>query len=326
MSQKLSLGIDLGGTNTSLGIVSSQGQVLQFMSFESCVGQGPQDWIERVSGQIHQLLLSAKTPPKSIHGIGIGVAGLVDQSKGSLLYSPNFPRWDHTSIATLLSQRMKIPVSVDNDVNAMALGEMLFGSARGLKNVICMTLGTGVGGGIILDGKIYRGEQFSAGEVGHMTLFPYGPRCSCGNRGCIEVYASSRGILRKAKEQLRRDTHSLLSKKLQQEELTVKLISDCAKQNCSVSKMILGKTAEYLGIFIAGLVNAWNPSAIVIGGRIAQAGDNLFRPLKLTVKQRAMEVPFRGVRIVPAGLKFKAGIVGAAMLPMGFAKVFHRFH
>jgi glucokinase len=316
------LGIDLGGTNTTVGLVTSTGKVGAKATFPSEVFRGPTDWVRRVREKAREMLACAKVPVRSVKGAGVGAAGLIDQETGTILHSPNFKGWVRVPAARLLARALGLPAAIDNDVNAMALGEALFGAGRGRKDVFCIALGTGVGGGLILNGCIYRGVTYSAGEIGHVTIDPDGPFCGCGNQGCLEAFVGTAGILRTAEGWARKDPSSRLARLARTRKITVKDVADLARAGCRSSREVLRHTGEMLGVGLAGVVNLLNPSAIIVGGRVAQAGDLLFRPLKDSLKRRAMSVPARAVQVKPARLGPQAGMIGASMLTRGHARVF----
>jgi glucokinase len=316
------LGIDLGGTNTTLGFVTRQGRVVACDHFSTEASKGPRDWSGRACRKALEMMDLAGIKPGAVQGAGIGAAGLIDQETGRILQSPNFKGWVRVPAARLLARKLRIPVAIDNDVNAMALGEALFGGGRGLTDVFCIALGTGVGGGLFLKGEIYRGTTYSAGEIGHVTIDPDGPFCACGNQGCLEAFVGTAGILRTADAWIERNPRSKMARFASKHRLTVKDVADLAKSGCSSARDVLKHTGMMLGIGLAGVVNLLNPSAIIVGGRVAQAGRFLFRPLRETLKRRAMSVPRRAVQVRPAQLGPRAGMIGASMLPLGYARIF----
>ncbi len=260
---------------------------------------------------IREALKYAEKKGKLLQALGIGVPGNVDFEKGFIYSLTNIPSWENVFLRDLLKEEFKIPIFIDNDVNVMALGEHVFGSAKHARNVICVTLGTGVGGGVIVEGTLYRGSTFSAGELGHIVIQRDGPLCNCGNRGCLERFIGNRYILERALELYRLKTPERVP-----ESLTHELLDKAAAAGDEVARFVWEEVANHLGIVLAGLVNFFNPDLIVIGGGISKAGRFLFDPLKCVVKERSMSVPGHHVQIIPAQLGVDAGLIGAATLAM----------
>jgi glucokinase len=216
-------------------------------------------------------------------------------------FFPNIPGWKEVALKKILEKKLKLRVFIDNDANLMGLGEVRLGAARGLKHVVGLTLGTGVGGGIIIDGKLYRGCSFSAGEAGHMALNETGPRCKCGGEACLEAYIGNRVILKEAKKIFRRN-------------ISLEELSRLAHEGNKKAKAIWSKAGRHLGIALTNIVNLLNPDAIVIGGGVAGAGRILFDEVRRTVAQRAMDVAAKSCKILKATLGNNAGLFGAALL------------
>jgi glucokinase len=250
---------------------------------------------------------------RDLAGIGIGCPGLVDSRRGIVRVPPNFPGWEEVFLADAVQDMSGLRTMVDNDVNAMAAGELCFGAGRGFQEMICLTLGTGVGGAFIAGGKIYTGFQGTAGEIGHMTVVPDGPLCKCGNRGCLERLIGAGAIVENALAKMEQGGSSSLSSR-PSADLTPRHIAEAAGHGDRLAREVLRETGEYLGIVLAGLVNFLNPQAIIIGGGIAQAGELIFASARETIRSRAYALPGEAVRILPAQLGETAGLVGAATL------------
>jgi glucokinase len=251
-----------------------------------------------------------------IYGVGIGVAGPIDFNKGYIHYLTNVKGWKNTPLKKMLSNKIKLPVYVDNDVNVVTLGELAYGAGKGYDNAICLTLGTGVGGGIVINGHLYRGANFTAGEIGHIPINMEGPKCNCGGRACLERYVGNKYIVRRAKSLLRNNKRSLIAKLVDNDlsKITPKVISQAAKKKDKIALQIWREIGEYLGVALSGLINTLNPEVIIIGGGVSKAGKPLFDVIKNTIKLRAMKNPASFVQIVPATLGEEAGIIGASVL------------
>lgn len=300
---KFAIGIDLGGTYTKLALVSSSGKILQRARLSTQEHASRDGLLKAIASEIDVLLRKARLTRRQVKGVGIGVPGLVDFSRGMVYGLTNVRGWENTPVKRLLERKLKIPVLADNDVNVMALGECKFGAGKGARNAVCITLGTGVGGGIIIDGGIYRGSTFSAGEVGHMPLKEEGLSCNCGGYGCLERYVGNRYISEEFRSM--EGGASLVSP----ESISIK-----ARKGDKASIELWDRVGKRIGTTLAGIVNLLNPEKIIIGGGVAEAGELLFGPIRKTVKRRAMPVPGRAVRILKAKLGNDAGVIGAAAL------------
>ena len=313
---KFAIGIDLGGTYTKIALVKRNGAI-------SCRSKLPteaygtrEELVAAIVSEIRALLKKARLSPKEILGVGIGVPGLVDFKRGLVYSLTNVPGWKNTRLKRMLESILKVPVLVDNDVNVMALGECRFGAGKGAKNLVCITLGTGVGGGIIIDGGLYRGSTFSAGEIGHMPLKEKGSLCGCGSYGCLERYVGNRYIVEEIKAKIRAG-HPTIIKKIVDGDLsaiTPEIISKAALKGDRLSIDFWDTIGRRIGVALAGIVNLLNPEKIIIGGGVADAGEPLFRSIRRTVNERALPVPKKAVKILKAKLGNDAGVIGAAAL------------
>jgi glucokinase len=246
-------------------------------------------------------------------GIGIGAPGPLDRERGLVIVAPNLG-WKNFPLRDRVSQRLGLPATLDNDANCATVGEWWQGAARGGRNVIGITIGTGIGGGIIVDGKLFHGVSDVAGEVGHTTIDLNGRHCKCGNYGCLEAYASGPAIATRAREVLvREETASLLPSLVngRLEELTAETVYRAAMQGDALASEIVRDTARYLGVGIANLLNILNADVVVVAGGVTQAGDALFVPLQAEVRRRAFKPAVEATRIVPGMLPGTAGVVGA---------------
>jgi len=315
MSQKAAIGVDIGGTSVKLGVVNSQGRVLEYRSFLTDKRKSRKKQLDTLAAHIQELIRLAKNKKLKVLGVGIGAPGPIDVERGFVYFFPNIPGWKNTPLKAILERRLKLPVAVDNDANAMALGEFLFGAGRGAKNIIALTLGTGVGGGIVMGGRLFHGSHYSAAEIGHLVINENGPRCGCGSRGCIETYVGNGYFIKEVERRLRTGQKSVLRAWLKKKEkLTPLLVSQAAQNGDRFSQEIWRETGEHLGTALAGLVDVLNPEKIILGGGIAQNGKLLFNPVIKTLRKKAFPIASRSVKVVPAALGVDAGLVGAAAL------------
>lgn len=288
------IGIDLGGTYIKMGSVTEKGRVVDRKKLATPSGKNYKAVID---------LIVENLPDQNTSGIGFGVPGFVDSERGIVHELVNIPGWKDVPLQKIMEERTGIAARIDNDVNCMVLGEVTFGTAKGKHNVFGITLGTGVGGGVVIDGKIYRGSSFTAGEVGHVTVIKDGPRCNCGNRGCLEALVGNRRIVARFKKEAK-----------VKGRVTPETIQLAAEKGNKCAKRIWQETAEYIGIVLAGIVNVLNPELIIIGGGMAGAGDLLMKGIRNTVKKRAVPVAREKVQIKFSKLGNDAGILGAAAL------------
>jgi len=302
-------GIDIGGTNIKVATVSARGRVLSRGVIDTLPGLGPRDAFKRIA-----VALDTLTRGQSVRAAGVGCAGLVDPRTGVLLASPNLQAWEKQPLTRIARRSLGVYTIVDNDATSAAWGEYRCGANRGRDHLIFITLGTGVGGGIITDGRILRGAGNYAGEIGHMTVDPGGPRCRCGNRGCLEAYAGSYALERSARSRLREKRSRYLSRWLDEgRRLTPRTLSEAARKGDSVARAVFREAGEALGTSIASLINVFNPNAIVIGGGVSASFD-LFSPhVDRMVKRRAFAGPAAMVQIERSCLGNDATAVGAAM-------------
>ncbi len=313
---RAAIGIDIGGTNIKLGLVDERGRVLLRDTFPTGSASSKQALFGKLIEHIQEFRLQARRLKLKLTGVGIGAPGPIDVERGFVYFFPNIPGWKNTPLKKILERKLKMPVFVDNDANAMAYGEFCFGAGRGAKNLLALTLGTGVGGGIVIGGKLFHGSTFSAAELGHMSVDPAGPLCACGNRGCIETFIGNGYFVKEVRAALAAGQKSLLNRWIRQDrrELTPKLVQEAAREGDAYSRAQWQKTGSRLGVFLAGLVNLLNPERIVIGGGIALGGDLVLAPARAALKKKAFPIASRFVKVVPAVLGNDAGLVGAAAL------------
>ncbi|MDK2903748.1 MAG: glucokinase, partial [Clostridiales bacterium] len=264
---------------------------------------------------IDHVLEESDLSKKDLLGIGLGIPGLMDIEKGISLFAGNLS-WENIQVLQPFKDRFQVPVYMDNDVRVNALGEWYFGAGRGVKNMVLITLGTGVGAGIIIDGKMLRGPQSAAGEVGHMIIVEDGPACTCGSRGCLEVFASATGMMRRCKELMLENRDSLLWQMCDGDidKVRTYMIDKAHDQGDKVGRQVMAETAYYLGIGLTNVVNIFNPELVVIGGGVSKAGERLLGPARDFVNKRAMVVQRQHYKLVTAQMLDEAGMLGACTL------------
>lgn len=308
--KEIVLAADLGGTNLRMAAVDGEGTVLYRTRRETARdARRPDDIVRQIVEAAKEC--KANCPGDSVIAFAAAVPGTVSTERGAIMKAPNLPALDNFRLGAALEHDLNVRTILENDANAAALGEAWRGAARGFNNSICVTLGTGVGGGIIIDNKILRGVDGTAGEIGHICVELFGTPCGCGSRGCVEQYASATAVARQTKELAAHYPKSELPDKMQ---LTAKDVFEAGQAGDELALEVFRRQGFYLGIALAGLINVLNPETIVIGGGAA-AGWNLFLPhLRETVEARAYAEPARRARIVRAECGDDAGILGAARL------------
>ena len=316
--QQYIVGVDLGGTNIVVGAMSADGkQHFAMRSIPTSPESGAEGVADRIVGLIEGVVLDTLAETNSsrrdVIGVGVGAPGPLDREKGLVVVAPNLG-WKNFPLRDRISERLRLPVTLDNDANCATVGEWWQGAARGGTNVVGMTIGTGIGGGLIIDGKLFHGASDVAGEIGHTTIDLNGRHCKCGNYGCLEAYASGPAIATRAREVLvREETASLLPSLVggKLDSITAETVYKAAKQGDAVASEIVRDTARYLGAGIANLLNILNADVVVVAGGVTQAGDALFVPLRAEVRRRAFRPAVDATRIVAGELPGTAGVVGA---------------
>jgi glucokinase len=312
MSEQIYVGVDLGGTAIKVGICDTEGRLLQTFEGPTEVAKGHDTVIDNIENYIRRIVEESPYDWSQVAGIGAGVAGFTNVKEGVILLAPNVGFKD-VPIRAILEARLGKPVKIDNDANVAALGEAWSGAGKGIDNCVCYTLGTGVGGGIIINGKIVQGFSGMAGELGHIAVIPdlEAIQCGCGKMGCLETVSSATGIIRMAKDAVERGDRTSLSLL---EDIAAKDVFDAAKAGDEVAVRIISRAAFYLGKSMAAVAVTLNPERFIIGGGLSKAGEFLFEQIRETFKKLSPEPVTRGVSIVPAELGNDAGMIGAAGL------------
>ena len=309
------LAIDLGGTKIIAAIISNKGQIVAKERCLTLADEGPQPVIRRIFSAIDHLLSQRNINPSQLDSISIAAAGAIDFKKGLITSSPHLPGWHDVPLRDIVEEKYKVNTFLINDASAAALGEHHFGAGQGVNNLILLAVGTGIGGGIILNGRLYSGASGSAGEIGHITIDVGGPKCDCGNTGCLEALVSGTAVAKEAIRRIKQGERSSLTEAVggEIEDITAEEVLTAAWDSDSLASEIILKAATYLGIGLANIVNIFNPEMIIIGGGIAKMGDLLLNPARQVVKERAFQLPAQAVQIVPAQLGDDAGVLGAAV-------------
>jgi glucokinase len=310
------VGIDIGGTNLVAGTVAEDGsELLGLVSEPTLPEQGAEAVIARIVKLARASMAEAKGTP--ISGVGIGAPGPLDTKRGLVLMTPNLG-WVNLPLRDRLSDALGMPATLDNDANCAVFGEWWRGAARGVHHVVGLTIGTGIGGGIVLGGEIYHGVSDVAGEIGHMSIDSMGRRCKCGNYGCLEAYASGPAIAARAVEGIQAGAETALPQYVAGDlaKITAQVVYEAAHDGDPYALEVVRDTAKFLGAGVANIINVFNPGVVVVCGGVTLAGDKLFLPLRSEVKRRAFRPAVEACRIVPGELQGTAGVYGAAAVFM----------
>lgn len=308
MEKKYVVGVDLGGTKIYTALVNLDGEIVKEVTVKTEAEKGDMVVLEKLLKTIDDVLENVNLD--EVRAIGVGSPGPLDVENGLIVYTPNLP-FKNFNIVKPIKEKYKIDTYLDNDANVATLSEFMFGAGKGSKNMVFVTVSTGIGGGAILNGNIFRGSTSNALEIGHMTVMQGGPRCGCGNTGCAEALASGTAIKKRAKEALDSKVDTSLRN---YEEVTAQEVFVEAEKGDKVSKDILNDALSYLGIAIANIANSFDPDKIVIGGGVSQAGQIVFDMIEKEMDRRCLKTIYNNCKIEKAMLGGKAGVLGAAAL------------
>lgn len=308
------LGVDIGATHISMFLTDLAVQVLAEFEDRWAISLGPEACLQRLEEMRASLVGGARNDLPGLLASGVGVPGPVVASRGVVSAPPIMPSWDGFPIRQRLEEMWGVPVSLHNDAELGAIGEWCFGAGRGVQDMVYVKVGTGIGAGLILNGRIYRGVSGTAGEIGHITIDQHGPRCTCGNRGCLEALAGGSAIAAQAIAAMRRGESTALTSHNAPESITALDVAEAAKRGDHLSQQILRNAGLLIGTAVATLVNLFNPSLVVIGGGVAQVGDLLLEPVRQTVEKRSLRASAREVRIQAAMLGRRSSGIGAIAL------------
>ena len=307
----LVLGLDVGGTKLAAGVVAADGRVLSMEVAPSRVDEGPDAMIERHLDLGRTAVSAAGVPWSQIRAVGIACGGPLDPFQGLIESPPGLPGWDDVPLVATVEAALKRPTVVDNDATACAIAEWWFGAGRerGVSHLVYLTISTGVGGGLILDGRVYRGAAGNAGELGHLTVDYLGRQCGCGRRGCLEAYASGPQIAARARERMAAGRESSLAALA---EVTASDVAEAAAAGDAVASEVWDETTAMLGSTLANVLDVFNPELVVLGGGVTRAGDQLLVPVREAALRQAMAPARDAADIVLAGLGEDLGVVSAA--------------
>ncbi len=308
------LAVDIGGTKIAAALVTREGAIEHRRRIATLAGEGTSAVVKRLWGLVDGVLSEARLNATEINGISLAAAGPIDMREGMIMNAPNLPGWDAIPLRGMGADRYKVESFLINDAKAAALGEREFGAGKGISDLLCVTLGTGIGGGIIIGGRLYLGRSGAAGEIGHMTIDLHGPRCACGNVGCWETFASVSAMEAEAARRIRAGERSSLrlSGDVGSGGVTAVNIADAARRGDSLASSVISWSAAHIGTGLVNLANIFNPEMIVLGGGLIKIGDPLILPAAAAVRERAFPLIARDVRIVVSTLGDDAGLLGAA--------------
>ncbi|MGQ9780581.1 MAG: ROK family protein [Bacillota bacterium] len=309
----LTVGVDLGGTKIAAILVDGAGNVLNELRRPTEAERGREVVLENIVAAVRAV---AGENFGRVAAVGLGAPGPLNRREGVIYQAPNLPGWQDVPVVRLLREELGCPVFLENDANAAGFGEWALGAGRGTQDMIYLTVSTGIGGGLILGGRIHHGRDDGAGEVGHMTVLPDGPRCGCGRRGCWEALASGTAIARAMVEALAEGRKSRVLELAGGDPSAVDaaLVARAAREGDALAREVLERAFYYLAVGIVNLIHLLNPEAVVIGGGVAKMGEELFGPVRRMVAERAYPAMVRDLPIVPAALGDRAGVIGAAMV------------
>ena len=305
---------DLGGTKMVVALVSPDGKVIDRHRQPTLAKEGPETVIDRLCSSIDLLLGRNSTLPRQLEAMSFGIAGIIDARSGIVDKAPNLPGWENLKLKDIIYDRYTVPVHILNETDAAALGEHRYGAGKGLKNIALITIGTGIGGGLVLDGRLFLGSSGSAFEIGHMVIKDDGPECGCGKNGCLETLASGTAIGREARRRVTEGEKSTLFDMVNGviEEITAEKVHKAAKQGDPVALRVLAGASHYLGLGIINLVTIINPEMIIIGGSVARIGNLLLNPVRRMVKDKTFALMVKNLTIVRTRLGEDATLIGAA--------------
>ncbi len=306
--ENLVLAADVGGTNTRMAIVAGNGDIHTLLKKSTHCKDGREEMIKFLVSFARETIEKSKVSIDVISGMGIGFPGPLNAETGIIFNPPNLNGWDSVPLMSIIENELEVPVAIENDANAAALGEWWKGAGTGTSSLFCITLGTGVGGGIVLDGKVWHGASSIAGEIGHTTVIRDGLLCSCGNIGCLETYACSGGILKRVNQALLERSNSGRPQLL----TNLKQIDQMIAQDNETVLDVIKETGVILGIAIANLANFLNPEMVVLFGGVTNLGEPLIGPLKKEVNIRAFKEATDSLRIELSMLGDNSGVLGAA--------------
>jgi glucokinase len=311
LSPRETIGVDLGGTKMAVGVVDSDQQI-QYQGNESSIGLSEDEVVEDLARELQE----AKDARPDVLAAGLGIPATIDRDRGLAIHAVNLTITD-VPIRDLMQERIELPVFLDNDANVAALAEHLYGAGRGAQDVVLLTIGTGIGGGLVLGGEVYRGSTGAAAELGHIVIVEDGLPCqgNCPNHGCVETYASGTAIAREGKAVAEREPDSALGKALAEGPILGKTVTELARAGDSLATEVVAEAGRHLGVALASLANIFDPDVFVIGGGVSAAGELLIGPAREELRSRALP-PQNKTPVKLAELGPDAGMIGAAAMAL----------
>ncbi|MFP6585056.1 MAG: ROK family glucokinase [Candidatus Hydrogenedentota bacterium] len=308
------LGIDLGGTGIKTALVSESKEIFGQEMRPTEADKGLDVVIDNMVASVEAVIQSSGVNREDLVAVGVGAPGPLNWQTGVVYSPPNLPGWKDVPLAELISERLGMPCFLENDANAACYGEFWMGAGQGVETMCLLTLGTGVGGGIVTFGSLLRGQDGTAGEIGHIKVQRDGRSCGCGSKGCLESYASVSGMVRTAREGLDGGADSVLRESCNSDldTLSGKMISEAAANGDAFAQSVIHETGIWLGIGIGSLINLFNPEKVVLCGGMIAAGDALFDPVRQIAFENAFEVPAKRAQIIPGALGNDSGVLGCA--------------
>lgn len=312
---KYYVGIDLGGTNIVAGVINENFEIVSKAQTKTNLPRPAKDICEDMISVTKGAIKSAGLHTKDIESIGIGTPGIANSDHGVIEYSCNLG-FENVQIEQMFRQKINLPIYIENDANAAAYGEYIAGAAKGARDAVCITLGTGVGGGIIINGEIYSGFNYAGAEIGHMVIEVDGPQCTCGRKGCFEVFSSATGLTRMTKEAMDRNTDSIMHEMAKEYgKVNARLAFDAMRQGDKTAKEVVDKYIKYLAAGVTNTINIFQPDILCIGGGVCNEGDPLLVPMKeIVAREVYTRNSAKNTEIVIARLGNNAGLIGAAFL------------
>ncbi|KRE32773.1 ROK family protein [Paenibacillus sp. Soil724D2] len=311
---KYVIGIDLGGTNIKSAIFNTEFQKIHERSDPTEAAKGPGHVLNKIKEIVQEMMSSEGINQTSIKCMGMGIPGLLDPDEGLSIFSPNFPDWENIHVVNQMKNNFDFPVFIDNDVRVNMYGEWLFGAGIGYKNLVLITLGTGLGSGIVNDGKVFYGTTSSAGEIGHMNMYREGRPCRCGSSGCLGRYASAIGMVKTFTDKLEEGRSSTVLQWVGDDRtaITAQMISEAYDLGDSLAIEVMHETGKILGFGLSNVINLLNPEVIIVGGGMSAAGDRLLNSVRDTARNHALKLSSHACKIEQAKLGGQAGMIGAA--------------
>ncbi|MDD4569559.1 MAG: ROK family protein [Tepidanaerobacteraceae bacterium] len=306
------IGIDLGGTKIATGLINERGEIIKKVTMPTLAAEGPKTVIAQVKVSVYEVIKKASIDINEILAIGVGAPGPMDVEKGVIKNPPNLQGWDDIPLHNILLDEFKLPIGLENDANAAALGENLYGSGKGIDNFMYITISTGIGGGVVVDGKLFKGANGNAAEIGHSTINFEGPLCGCGNKGCWAAYASGSALARFAREGIKNGQKTVIKDIVGDENIKAEHIFAAAKQGDDYAIELIGREGYFLGVGLANMVNIFNPECIAIGGGLTHEWDMFYDRMLYVMKEKALKANVEIVKVVKATLGSDVGMIGAA--------------